>query len=175
MTGTIGLGIQNKFPDKIDERSEIIKILAKRGKYLKLAIYATGVIKQQYPVQQLSQILDDNTIDNTGKVMACKALGRIGGKQSGNILKAQMASGDIYLLLPAFYALVTMREKCAIPLAIAAFDAPSHRKYERSLAHALEYVTQKPFGTDGNKWKDWWKHEGKTWTYAQDHILDIDD
>ncbi|MCD6493385.1 MAG: HEAT repeat domain-containing protein [Archaeoglobaceae archaeon] len=117
------------------------------------AAYALGEIKDPRAVEPLIQALKDE--DSGVRCAAANALVRIGEPAVEPLIQA-LKDDDSNVREKAAWALGWIGDKRAVePLIQALKDEDSNVR--QGAAYALGEITGKDFGTDYNKWNEWWQ------------------
>lgn len=175
--GAIGLGMQDKLPKTIDEKWFVLQKIKDvefvRDKSLDdfpnikdefpetdyetdLAITALGYSKYKGAAPVLRSLFKKEPQPYFDRYDAFLALTRLGDSQSIEILREHFEDygGD-----KLFRMLICLGDKRAVPLSFHQLGD----KYDKSLIREVEFVTGQRFGRDDDRWRQWWKQNGKDW------------
>ena len=122
---------------------------------LELALMAAGYARSRSSVPAILAWFDGCSSDPTVQAYAADALAAIGDRRAVPVLRSYLGSPDSHAVPPTFCALVALRDRQAIPLAIERI--PPETRFVRSVVPELEAVTGQDFGFDKRRWREWWK------------------
>lgn len=202
LVGAIGLGLHQKFPDKLEGDSFILNNINAWLKHENnkpkcdpekcpeqyeqwwadkrelpekagISIIALGYSRDIKALPILLEILKMREIGAHG--YACEACARIASADAIPVLEDCLKSSNFYALPEAFRALITLNDKQAVPLAIARVT-PAIRGYNMGyIVEELAKVTGKEFGYNRDRWQSWWQSNEHSWTIPAEFRKPYDD
>jgi hypothetical protein len=192
LVAAIGLGLHQKFPDKLKSDSFILininawlthennkpkcdpeKCPEQYMKWLgddlelqektDLSIIALGYSRDDKALPTLLAFLKMQ-VGYGIQAHACEACARIASSDAIPVLEDCLKSSKFNALPEAFRALISLNDKQALPLAIARVT-PDIKAYNSGrIVDELTKVTGKDFGYDRDRWQSWWQSNGQSWT-----------
>jgi len=167
LVSSVVLLSNNRYPEDISDDAFIIKALHGdysdrfgNDSYRELAAFALGKSGKKEAVPYLMNQLrkpDAYFVPAT----ICDALREIGDDRAVPALEDALKDPNFYAIPEAFKALVCLKGKNAIELAISRVDEKYKRFNSGFIVNELEEITGQEFGYDQRQWQDWWNKNKK--------------
>jgi HEAT repeat protein len=173
LVGAVGLAAHSKLPDEeflqhgfiydlLTNDKHIYAPDGQAGKFVdatpvELALVAAKYARNEHSVPPILALINKRNVPYSIHAKACDALAEIGDRSAIAVLESAMQADDFYALPEAFQALSKLGDERAVPLAISRISPEIENKNSGFLVQELEAATGKRFGSDKQKWQQWWE------------------